>query len=81
MLVIVAKCPRKQSEDFMILSNDFHAFHRFADLQSEAFFWKLTVEQYLKTEVSPWKPLFLHSLQYDPGEVKVLTNIILLVLG
>ena len=34
MLVTVARCPRICSEDFMTLSNDFHAIHRFADLQS-----------------------------------------------
>ena len=49
MPVIVARCPRKWSQDFMTSSNEFYAFHRFADLQSSAFFWKVTVGQYFKS--------------------------------
>ena len=38
MLVIVARCPRKLSEDFMTSSNEFYAFHMSAHIQSSAFF-------------------------------------------
>ena len=62
MLVIAAKCLRKRLEDFMT-SIDFYAFHRFAGLQSWAFFWKLTVKQYFKSlakKSNPQEPPFLH---------------------
>ena len=49
MPAIVARCPRNWSEDFMTSSNEFHAIHRFADLQSLACFRKLIVGQYFKS--------------------------------
>ena len=53
MLVIVGRCPRK-----WFLSNDFHAFQRFEDLQSWAFLWKLIVEQYFKLLANKSKSFF-----------------------
>ena len=44
-----------------ISSNEFYGFHRSADLQSSAFFWKLTVERYfnhLQKKVTPMNPHF-----------------------
>ena len=78
MLVIVARCSRHWSEDFMTSSNAFHAFHRFADLQSWVF-WKLTVEQYFKSLASKSnsrtsRTPFMDFLEYDPKEVRVLIN-------
>ena len=84
ILVIVARCQRKWWEDFTTSSNELHVFHRFAGLQSKVFFWKLTVEQYFKSlanKSNSQVPIFLHFLQYDPKEVRVLTNLIFLVLG
>ena len=44
MLLVPARCPRKQSEDFMTSPNDFYVFDRFAGLQNKVFF----------PENSPW---------------------------
>ena len=75
MPVIVARYPRKWSQDFMTSSNEFYAFHRFADLQSSAFFWKVTVRQYFKSlanKSNSHECTFLHFFQYDPKGLKVL---------
>ena len=75
--------------DFVTSSDELHAFHKFADFQSSAFFWKLTVEQLLKSlpnKINSQDFPFLHFylffffFQYDPKNVRVLTNFIL-VLG
>ena len=74
----------KWSEDFMTLSNDFHIFHRYADLQSSAFYWKLTVEQHFKSlankssSKNPNSCIFFSI--YNPKEVTVLKNLISLFL-
>ena len=84
MLVTVARYPRKWSEDFMTSSNDFYAFHRFAGLQSQDFFLKLNKEQYFKSlanKSNSQESPFLHFLQFDPKEVRVLTNIIFFSFG
>ena len=75
MAVIVARCLRKWSEDFMTPSNEFYAFHRFADLQSIAFFWKITIGQYFKSlanKSNSHECTFLHFFHYDPKGVRVL---------
>ena len=38
MLVTVVRCPGKRLKDFTTSLDEFYAFHRFADLQSSAFF-------------------------------------------
>ena len=55
MLVIVARCPRKWSEDFMASSNELYTFHWCADLQSSVFFLKLVSAIFIKN-------LFLHKI-------------------
>ena len=78
------KISKKMIRRFYDIIKWFYVFHRFADLQSLAFFWKLTVEQYFKSlaNKSNWQELpFLHFLQYDPKEMRVLSNLIFLVLG
>ena len=53
-------------------------------LTSSAFFWKITVGQYFKSlanKINTHKSTFLHFFQYDPKEVRVLTNLIFLALG
>ena len=68
----------------MTSSNDFYAFHRFAGLQSQGFFLKLNKEQYFKSlanKSNSQESPFLHFLQFDPKEVRVLTNIIFFSFG
>ena len=46
-----SKMSKKMIRSDFVTSSDefFYAFHRFVDLQSSAFFWKLTVGQYFKS--------------------------------
>ena len=63
----------------MTSSNQFYAFYRFADLESSAFFpenslWS-NILNHSQTKVTPINPSFCIFFQYDPKEVRVLTNL------
>ena len=84
MLVIVARCSRKWSEDFMTSSNEFYVFHMSTHLQSSVFcsensLWS-NILNLMQTKVTPWIPIFSF-FQYDPKEVRVLTNLFFFCFG
>ena len=61
-----------------MISNEFYAFHRFADLQNSLFSenpLRSNVLNHLQTKVTPMNPYFC-IFEYDPKEVRVLTNLI-----
>ena len=61
MLVILERCPKNRLEDFMTSSNEFYAFHWFADLQSSAFFEKslwTNILNHFQTKVTLMNPRF-----------------------
>ena len=68
----------------MTSSNEFNTFHRFTDFQSLAFsensLWD-SILNHLQTKVTPNNPHSCIFFQYNPKEVKVLTNLIFLVLA
>ena len=62
----------------MASSNEFYAFHMSANLQRSAFFWKLIEEQSFKSlanKSNSHESTFFIFFQYDPKEVRVLTNL------
>ena len=67
----------------MTSSNEFYAFHMSAHLQSSGFsensLWS-NILNLLQTKVTPMNPHFL-VFQYDPKEVRVLTNLIFFSFG
>ena len=82
MLVIVTTCPRKWSEDFLTLSNDFQAFK--VKLFSKNSLCS-SILNHLQTKVTLKNPnsciFFFFFTIYNPKVVTVLTNLIFLVLG
>ena len=82
ILVIVVRCPRQWSEEFMTSSNDFMPFIGSQTLEVK--FLKTHCGAKFKSlanKSNSQEPPFLHFLHYDPKEVRVLANLIFLVLG
>ena len=91
ILVILARCPTSEYQPFQqdVQKNIriFQDFIKWISCHSQvrrpsklSFFGKLAMEQYFKS-LENKSNSFLHFLQYDRKELRVLTNLILLVFG
>ena len=81
MLVFVASYSRLTSYD---MKNDFMPLLGLQPFKLFFFFGNLTVEQYYKSlanKSNSQESPFLHFLQYDPKEVRVLTDLIFFSFG